>query len=94
MPALREIGLFHRGGATENIYRLPFIKASETCEILVDFVDDLILEAGRWSDVYLKALEIIFACVYGRGVGGYGLVGQHDRIQVSVRYLPEVAIGK
>ena len=91
MPAMREIGQFHRGGATENIYRLPFMKASETCEIWVDFVDDVRVEAGRWSEVYLKTLEIVFGCVYGRGVGGYGLVGQHDRIQVSVRYLPEVA---
>lgn len=88
MPTLSEIGLFHSGGATENIYRLPFTKASENCMVSVDFVDDLRVEAGRWEDVYLKTLEVVFGCVYGHEVGGFGLVGQHDRIRVSVRYLP------
>ena len=93
MPRLSEIGLFHEGGAEENIYRLPFTKVSENCLVLVYFVDDLRIEAGRWNDVYLKALMIVLGCVFGHGVGGFGLVGQHDRIRVSVRYFHQVAKG-
>ena len=93
MPVLSEIGLFHEGGAIENIYRLPFKKVSEDCVILVDFIDDLRVEAGRWNDIYLMALEVDFGCVLAHGVGGFGLVGQHDRIRVSVRYLSQVARG-
>ena len=77
----------------ESIYRLPFTKSSVDCAVSVDFVDDIRVEVARWNDIYLKALEIVFGCVFGHGVGGYGLVGQHNRIRVSVRHLPGVAEG-
>lgn len=93
MPASSAIGLFHRSGATESKYRLPFTRSSVDCEVSVDFVDDVRVEVARWKDVSLKALEIVFGCVFGHGVGGYGLVGRHQRIMVSVRYVPEVATG-
>ena len=65
----------------------------ENCGVLVDFADDLTEEEGRWSDVYLKALEIIHACVGAEGVGGNSLVGEHERIRVSVRYRYQGASG-
>ena len=77
----------------ESTYTLPFIKSSVDCVVSVEFVDHVRAEVARWSDVYRKALEIVFGCVFGHGIGGYGLVGRHDRIVVSVRHHPEVAIG-
>ena len=93
MPVLSELGLFHRDKSPENIYKLPFTKTSVDCAILVNFVDDLRFEAARWSDVYHKALDIVFGCVFGHEVGGYGLVGVSKGIVVSVQYLPGVAKG-
>ena len=93
MPVLSELGLFHRDKSPENIYKLPFTKTSVDCTILVNFVDDLRFEAARWSDVYHKALDIVFGCVFGHEVGGYGLVGVSKGIVVSVQYLPGVAKG-
>ena len=93
MPSTSAMGLFHSGGAMESTYRLPFTKSSVDCTVYVDFVDDIRAEVARWSDVYLKALEVVFGCVFGHGIGGYGLVGRHDRIVVSVRHHPEVAKG-
>ena len=93
MPVLSEVGLFHRDKSPENIYKLPFTKTSVDCAIFVNFVDDLRFEAARWSDVYNKALDIVFGCVFGHEVGGYGLVGVSNGIVVSVQYLPGVAKG-
>ena len=77
----------------ESTYRLPFTESSVDCAVSVDFVDDIRVEVARWSDVYLKALEIVFGCVFGHGTGGYGLVGRHNHIMVSVRHHPEVSSG-
>lgn len=85
LPSSAQIGQFHRG-AMWNIYSLPSTSVSEDCGILVDFANGVREEEGRWSDVLLKTLEIIHACVGREGVGGNGLVGEHERIRVSVRY--------
>ena len=92
LPSSVQIGVFHRG-AKGDIYSLPTTSVFEACGILVDFADGLREEEGRWSDVIIKTLEIIHACVGLEGVGGNGLVGEHERIRVSVLYRYQGARG-
>ena len=75
----------------EDMYRLPFTRVYEDCKVLAEFVDHLTEEEASWNDIHLKALEIVFDCVQSVGVGGVGLVGQLDRIRVSVQYYHQVA---
>ncbi len=76
-----------------NPYRLPVTKVYGDCEVYVDFVDGWREEESRWGDIFVKLLEIVLECVYSEAVGGFGLVGQHDRIRVSIQYHYQVARG-
>ena len=75
------------------MYRLPYTSVNVDCQTLVDLEDDLTEEVGVWFENYQKALLIIYGCVLSYDIGGYGLVGQNDRIRVSVGYRYPVASG-
>ena len=92
LPSASELHVFHRGG-TADMYRLPYISIIDDCQILIDLEDDLREEVGIWYENFQKALQIVVGCVLSHNIGGSGLVGQHDRIRVSVGYRDPGASG-
>ena len=68
------------------MYRLPYLTVNEDCQILIDFEDGFQEEVGVWFENYQKAVEIVYNCVLSHNIGGYGLVGQHSRMRISVGY--------
>ena len=77
----------------DDNYRLPYASVHKNCEIVVDFTNDLNEELGEWLENYFRALETFHTFVRTEAVGGNGLVGQHNRIRVSVEYQYPVATG-
>ena len=80
-------GLFHRGGADDG-WRLPVRYHHQTCDILIDLVDDVQEELSSWLRVSFETELLLLNCVQeGTHLGGDMLLGDQNRIRATAKYI-------
>ena len=93
MPESSTDGTFHKGGADDG-HRLPVRYNHQTCDIIIEFVDDVQEENSTWLTVAWETWGLIFMCVIeGVNLGGDVLVGERNLIRVIVKYSIQEAEG-
>ena len=93
MPESSTAGTFHKGGADDG-RRLPVRYNHQTCDIVIELVDDVQEEKSTWLTVAWETWGLIFMCVLeGVNLGGDVLVGERNLIRVIVKYSVQEAEG-
>ena len=93
MPESSTDGTFHKGGADDG-RRLPIRYNHQTCDIFVEFVDDVQEEKSTWLTVAWETWGLIFVCVLEEmNLGGDVLIGERNLIRVIVKYSIQEAEG-
>ena len=86
-------GVLHRGSADDG-RRLPVRYDHQTCEILIDLVDDVQADRSSWATVAWETKWLIFSCVdQGTHLGGYIILGEQKHIRVTVKHISQAAGG-
>lgn len=80
--------MFHREG-DNNQFRLPVVKSSGSCAVIVDIREGFSDETATWLGLGVMAAHLNAACsnhFYGkRYKGGWTSAGNHDRVKISIK---------